>query len=253
VFPAAAVICAAGSSSRMNGGRPGGVKKEYCRIGENAVDGGGKSLSVLGAAVTAFAACARVGPIVVVIAPGEEGKAAAVLPEGFLEQKPGRVFFVSGGQTRRQSVLNALVFLKSVNPEYVLIHDGARPWVSPSLINRVLDAVMEHRAAIPLIPVVETPKEVDRLPGPGETGFITRHLRRAETGAAQTPQGFGFAGILAAHEKAALSGREYTDDAEIWGEFAGRVAVIAGEGANKKITYPEDLYAVCGVGESLDV
>jgi 2-C-methyl-D-erythritol 4-phosphate cytidylyltransferase/2-C-methyl-D-erythritol 4-phosphate cytidylyltransferase/2-C-methyl-D-erythritol 2,4-cyclodiphosphate synthase len=223
----------------MNGGRPGGVKKEYRLIG--TVPGGGKPLSVLGAAVTAFAACARVGPIVIVIPQGEEERAKAALPDGFLEENPGRVSFVAGGKTRRQSVLNALVFLKRSNPEYVLIHDGARPWVSPALIDRVFDAVILHQAAIPLMPVAETPKEVDRLPGPGETGFIRRHLRRAEVGAAQTPQGFGFTGILAAHEKAALSGKEYTDDAEIWGEFAGQVAVVAGEGANKKITYPEDL------------
>jgi 2-C-methyl-D-erythritol 4-phosphate cytidylyltransferase len=222
---------------------PGGVKKEYLFLGEDYVDGEGKPLTVLGAAVTAFAACARIDPIVIVIPGGNEAAAKAVLPQGLLAERPGRVCFVSGGATRQRSVLNALVFLSTFNPKpaYVLIHDGARPWVSPPLIDRVLDAVLEHKAAIPLMPLVETPKEVDRVPGPGETGFIRRHLRRAETGTAQTPQGFSFAEILAAHEKAAAAGREYTDDAEVWGEFVGKTAVVAGDTANEKLTYPEDL------------
>ncbi|MDL2230018.1 2-C-methyl-D-erythritol 4-phosphate cytidylyltransferase, partial [Treponema sp. OttesenSCG-928-L16] len=85
----------------------------------------------------------------------------------------------------------------------------------------------------------ETPKEID------EKGFVIRHLRRSFITAAQTPQGFAFPEILEAHEKAAgqeeLNGREYTDDAEVWGEFIGPVFTIPGETENRKITFPEDL------------
>jgi 2-C-methyl-D-erythritol 4-phosphate cytidylyltransferase len=99
-------------------------------------------------------------------------------------------------------------------------------------------AVMRYRAALPLLPLTETPKEY-------QGGFVTRHLRRAAVGAAQTPQGFAFPEILRAHEKAAerelADHAEYTDDAEIWGEFMGPVAVIPGAPENRKITFPEDL------------
>jgi 2-C-methyl-D-erythritol 4-phosphate cytidylyltransferase len=231
----------------MNGS--GGVKKEYLFLSDPYTGGDGKPLTVLGAAAAAFAASSRIGSIVIVIPPGKdeetaknaEDEARAALSGTLLAEPENRFFFVPGGSTRQQSVLKALLFLSQSGPEYVLIHDGARPWVSVSLIDRILDAAEQYGAAIPVLPVVETPKEVNRLPGRGEAGFIRRHLRRAETAAAQTPQGFIFAGILAAHEKAAAGGKDYTDDAEVWGEFAGKVAVVEGETANRKITFPEDL------------
>jgi 2-C-methyl-D-erythritol 4-phosphate cytidylyltransferase len=75
--------------------------------------------------------------------------------------------------------------------------------------------------------------------------FVKRHLRRASVGTAQTPQGFAFPEILYAHEKAAArelaGGVEYTDDAEVWGEFQGPVAVVPGSPENRKITFPGDL------------
>jgi 2-C-methyl-D-erythritol 4-phosphate cytidylyltransferase len=98
--------------------------------------------------------------------------------------------------------------------------------------------MLKHKAAIPMLPLTDTPKEID------EKGFITRHLRRIYIGNAQTPQGFAFPDILQAHEKAALkekSGWVYTDDAEVWGEFTGDVFVVPGSPLNKKITFPEDL------------
>jgi 2-C-methyl-D-erythritol 4-phosphate cytidylyltransferase len=126
----------------------------------------------------------------------------------------------------------------------VLIHDGCRPWISVSLIRAVMEAAPLYRAVIPALPLAETPKEIDAPEG--RPLFISRHLRRSSVFAAQTPQAFSFAEICAAHEKAAEKERrgfEYTDDAEIWGEFCGRVAVIPGEAANRKITFPEDLGA----------
>jgi 2-C-methyl-D-erythritol 4-phosphate cytidylyltransferase len=86
--------------------------------------------------------------------------------------------------------------------------------------------------------LTETPKEIDA------SGFVKRHLKRRQIGAAQTPQGFAYPEILRAHEQAALreaAGADYTDDAEVWGEFQGAVAVIEGSPANRKITFPEDM------------
>jgi 2-C-methyl-D-erythritol 4-phosphate cytidylyltransferase len=112
------------------------------------------------------------------------------------------------------------------------------------LIDKIIDAVYLYGAAIPLLPLIETPKEGD-FSGPGGTGFITRHLKRAGLGVAQTPQGFVFPEILRAHEKAAIresrDGVEYTDDAEVWGEFVGPVAVVSGDPENRKITFPGDM------------
>jgi 2-C-methyl-D-erythritol 4-phosphate cytidylyltransferase len=148
-------------------------------------------------------------------------------------------------------VHHALSLLAAYSPDYVLIHDGARPWVDTGLIERVIEAAMVHKAAVPVMPLVETPKEIawkTAETAEGATfrqGFVTRHLRRANVGAAQTPQAFEFRGILAAHEKAAerelREGIEYTDDAEVWGEFCGPVAVVRGSPTNRKITFPGDL------------
>jgi len=237
----AAVICAAGSSSRM-----GGTKKEYLPL-----PGASDSLTVLGAAVSAFAAVPEIRTIVIAVPEEPEtGEAAArnALSHEILNGTSPTVRFVTGGKTRCASVFNALRALADDAPNYALIHDGARPWISPALIERVIKGVKQYRAIIPLLPLTETPKETDS-PLDGFVGcdscgpvFIKRHLKRGFTGSAQTPQAFAFPEILAAHEKAAAQdGREFTDDAEVWAEFCGPVAVIPGEIGNRKITFKEDL------------
>jgi len=237
----AAVICAAGSSSRM-----GGVKKEYLRL-----PGASDSLTVLGAAVSAFVAVPEINIVVIVVPEDTEtGEAMArkALPPEILGKTDPSVSFVKGGSTRRASVFNALRALAADTPNYVLIHDGARPWISPALIERAIRGVKQYHAVIPLLPLTETPKETD-LPLDGFVGcdswgpvFIKRQLKRAFIGTAQTPQAFAFPEILAAHEKAAAQdGRDFTDDAEVWAEFCGPVAVIPGETGNRKITFREDM------------
>jgi 2-C-methyl-D-erythritol 4-phosphate cytidylyltransferase len=231
---AAAVICAAGASMRM-----GGIKKEYQKL-----DSAG-SLTVLGSAVCAFAAVQDVETIVIAVPENGEESARGSLPPEYLTWKRPEILFVNGGSTRRASVFNALSLLLAYNPRYVLIHDGARPWISSSLIEKVIEAVKKHGAVIPLLPLTDTPKECD-APIEAQGGeppdvFIKTHLKRANTGTAQTPQGFRFPEILYAHEKAAsLVNEEFTDDAEVWGRFCGPVAVIPGSPENRKITFPED-------------
>ncbi|GHV95169.1 2-C-methyl-D-erythritol 4-phosphate cytidylyltransferase [Spirochaetia bacterium] len=250
MIEAAAVICAAGSSSRM-----GGLKKEYRLLPET---GGAQALTVLGAAVSAFAGISCISTIVIAVpADAEIGEAAArkALPAELLAGERPRLFFVPGGKTRRVSVHNALSLLAGHNPRYVLIHDGARPWVSPSLIERIIEAVQKYPAVIPLLPLTETPKETeqpltdfsaDAFSPDAAPILIKRHLRRVTTGAAQTPQAFAFPEILQAHEKAAehegFENAEYTDDAEVWSAFCGPVAVIPGLSENRKITFSGDLY-----------
>jgi 2-C-methyl-D-erythritol 4-phosphate cytidylyltransferase/2-C-methyl-D-erythritol 4-phosphate cytidylyltransferase/2-C-methyl-D-erythritol 2,4-cyclodiphosphate synthase len=253
------------------------LKKEY-RILPPSLggrkDGSGKPLTVLGAAAAAFTSDARITSIVITVPAGpENGEYAArkALPQDTGGGGP-RIFFVPGGRTRRESVHLALSLLAAPGraasggaasagtsrpPGYVLIHDGSRPWISASLVRAVMDAALLYGAVIPALPLTETPKELEPsgescgegfgnggCRHPPAAGFIRRHLRRSSVLTAQTPQCFPFPKILAAHEKAAekeRGGFEYTDDAEIWGEFCGPVAVIAGDPVNRKITFPEDL------------
>jgi 2-C-methyl-D-erythritol 4-phosphate cytidylyltransferase len=235
----AVIIAAAGSSSRMGGG----VKKEYRPLGEGIDDADGRPLTVLGAAAGAFAANPRVSLIVIAVPFGVEygqtAARAALPPSLFMPGKRPPILFAPGGATRRASVHNALTMLSAYKPDYALVHDGGRPWVDGLLIEKIIAAMLRHQAAAPLLPLTETPKEFDR------EGFITRHLRRSSVGVAQTPQGFAFRELLRAHALAAereiRDHYEYTDDAEVWGEFIGPVAVVEGSPRNKKITFPEDL------------
>ena len=250
----AAIVTAAGSSARMGGSvaRPG-VKKEY-RVLPGCTDGEGKPLSVLGAAVGAFAEVPAVSKIIVTVPPDRdnaEDEARAALPAGM-----SGVFFVRGGENRRSSVYRALRYLQSLQAsgerfDLVLIHDGARPWVSVSLIDTVIGAARVHGAAIPVLPAIATPKILESagIRHSAVPGFITQHPRRETVVFAQTPQGFLFEPLMEAHEKAAeaantaKSGAEFTDDAEVWA-FAWpemKAAAVPGEAANKKITFPEDL------------
>ena len=232
----AAIITAAGSSSRMGAG----IKKEYRMLPGSASETG-DGITVLGAAVRIFATDPRIAPIVVVHpASLEQGEFAArsAIGKELLSAAAGRILFIPGGENRRISVFHGLTLLNAWKPELVLIHDGARPWVERDLIDRVIEAALLHGAAVPALSLTETPKLV-------QNGFIEQHLKRTAVLTAQTPQGFSFEAIFAAHQKAAQKCYneeiEYTDDAEIYGEFAGKTAVVAGDILNRKITFPGDL------------
>ena len=251
----AAVILAAGSSSRFlqhSSPRMSSLKKEFHKLNND------DDLTVLGSAVKAFASIPSVNIIVIAVPENEEEAGRSSLPPGLFELKDKKIIFVNGGKTRSASVFNALSAIIPYNPCYVLIHDGARPWISAQLINSIITAVKKHGAVIPLLPITDTPKEITdnsgrstgnneqlTVSGGQSVFFIKRHLKRKNIGAAQTPQAFRFPEILHAHEKAAMTAdEEFTDDAEIWSRFCasgGEVAVIPGEKENRKITFPEDI------------
>jgi len=235
----AVVICAAGASSRMETEGLPVRKKEYQKLSNGN--------TVLGTAVSAFACVPSVQVIAISVPENGENAARSALPANLLTNEKPKILFVTGGSTRRHSVFNALRLLANFNPDYALIHDGARPWVSPSLIENIITAVKKHNAVIPLLPLTDTPKECES-PWEAQTDndasavFIKTHLKRKNTGIAQTPQAFKFPDILDAHKQAAnVETEEFTDDAEIWGRFRGQVAVIPGDPENRKITFPEDL------------
>ena len=129
----------------------------------------------------------------------------------------------------------ALNFLKSDPPRTVLIHDGARPFVSVGTIEAVLNKTVEKKACIPVEPATNTMKIVDR------EGKIVKHLTRELTKGAQTPQGFLFSELLEAHKTAGSASESFTDDSEIWDRFVGPVFTVDGNLENDKITYQSDL------------
>lgn len=220
----AVVITAAGSSTRMGGS----IKKEYLPLGDG---------TVLSACVKAFRDASKntehpfeISHLVITVPQNGTDQAAKAAADDSIE-------FVEGGATRQLSVLNALDHLAKSTPlpDYVLIHDGARPFVTTKLILEVLQATQKHGAATPGITPTDTIKELDA------DGFIITHLVRSSLTAVQTPQGFDFAKLYDAHKKAQADGHEYTDDSEIWGKYCGRVKLVNGEVGNAKVTYPGDI------------
>ena len=142
---------------------------------------------------------------------------------------------VFGGATRQQSVLAGLEMLARDAPDFVLIHDAARPFVSPALIVGAIAAASVHQAAVPGLPVTDTIKLID------SREKIVGTPPRAQLRAVQTPQAFEFACILKAHRHAARQGVvDLSDDGAV-AEMAGLpVHIFPGEPANIKITTAAD-------------
>jgi 2-C-methyl-D-erythritol 4-phosphate cytidylyltransferase/2-C-methyl-D-erythritol 2,4-cyclodiphosphate synthase len=142
-----------------------------------------------------------------------------------------------GGPSRQRSVLNGLTALAAHGPSVVLIHDAARPFVSADLVDRVVEACQGGAGAVPVMPVTETVKRV-------QGGLISATVPREDLFLAQTPQGFPFLVISAAHRKAAESGAEdMTDDAAVAALAGIPVRSVAGDPANVKLTHPADFAA----------
>ena len=229
----AIIITAAGSSTRIGGG----IKKEYLPFKNGTV------LSVC--AETFLNACAdfQITDFIVTCPVGGMEQCRKILSNvdyhvpRFLSLSKGAITVVEGSDTRQKSVYKGLLAVKG-QPDIVLIHDGARPFVSREVIEEALEAAVEFGASVPGVTPTDTQKEIDA------EGFIKRHLVRSSLTAVQTPQCFRFKELLEAHGRAAADGHEYTDDTEIWGAYCGPVRVTKGDVNNIKITYPSDLEAL---------
>lgn len=148
---------------------------------------------------------------------------------------PKEVVLVEGGKRRQDSVHNALlkVLQEKPFPEIVLVHDGARPFCSTELIDRVLVAANEYGAGIPVLPLVDTIRRI--------TQEKTEVVERSELFAVQTPQGFLFEQLLYASMLAVENNWTVTDDASLVEKSGGTIATVEGEAQNIKITTPADL------------
>lgn len=201
------------------------MRKQYLEIG---------GMPVLFRALFSFLLDTRIQQIVVVLPPDDAGS-----PPAWLVDVPG-LRIVAGGAERGDSVWNGLTAV-SREVDYVLVHDGARPFVSKAVIGRVLDAA--PRAAIAAVPVTDTIKQVD------EDGTIAGTPDRARLWHAQTPQGFPLDELLRAYRLAREEGFAATDDAALYERYVGPVGVVRGSYENLKVTHWDDL----AVAEALAV
>jgi 2-C-methyl-D-erythritol 4-phosphate cytidylyltransferase/2-C-methyl-D-erythritol 2,4-cyclodiphosphate synthase len=210
-----ALVVAAGRSSRFGGAVP----KQYLALG---------GASVLRHAVAVLAEHPRICNVLVTIRP-EDGDLFDRAVAGLGVLPP-----VAGGPTRQDSVRLGLEALVASCPDRVLIHDGARPFPDPALIDRVIAGLDRAPAAIPCLPLRDTIKHA-------EDGVIRETVDRSTLWRAQTPQGFHFDAILAAHRAAV--GCALTDDAAV-AEAAGLAPLLVdGSEDNFKVTTSEDLAA----------
>jgi 2-C-methyl-D-erythritol 4-phosphate cytidylyltransferase / 2-C-methyl-D-erythritol 2,4-cyclodiphosphate synthase len=200
----AVIIVAAGRGTRAGGALP----KQWQPLGEK---------TVLAHSVSAFQGL--VDHIVLALHPDDLGLASGLAAE-----------IVTGGATRSASVRNALNFLADRGITRVLIHDGARPLVSAALIRKVLEELEVSTGAAPALPVSDALWQ-------GRDGLVQGGADRTGLWRAQTPQGFRFAEILAAHR--AQSG-DAADDVEVARQAGLRVTIVTGEEDNLKLTFPAD-------------
>jgi 2-C-methyl-D-erythritol 4-phosphate cytidylyltransferase/2-C-methyl-D-erythritol 2,4-cyclodiphosphate synthase len=212
----AAILVAAGRGLRAGSGGP----KQYRSIGGR---------TVILRAMEPFCRHPQIFAVQPVLNPDDTAMFNAAVSE--LPHQPP----ANGGATRQASVHAGLEALAGQEPDIVLIHDAARPFVTAALISRAIDAAARTGAAIPAIAVADTVKLVDG------NGNVEATPERARLRIAQTPQAFRFDVILDAHRRAARDGRDdFTDDAAI-AEWAGlTVATFEGDPANMKLTTPED-------------
>jgi 2-C-methyl-D-erythritol 4-phosphate cytidylyltransferase/2-C-methyl-D-erythritol 2,4-cyclodiphosphate synthase len=139
---------------------------------------------------------------------------------------------VAGGAARQDSARLGLESLEALAPSRVLIHDAARPFIDHAVIDRVLDALDHTPGAIPALPVADTVKR-------GANDLVTGTVDRSNLWRVQTPQGFDYRAILAAHR--AVAGQELTDDAAVAEHTGLAVRLVEGAEANFKVTSAEDL------------
>ncbi len=146
--------------------------------------------------------------------------------------------YIIGGDTRQQSVYNGLFFLKKLKDEerggYVAIHDGARPFIKPALINNIFNEAAIYGGASCGVKPVDTVKIVN-------DGIVKTHLKRDNLINIQTPQIFLFNKIFDGYEYIINNGIEITDDTEAFSYVNGETKIVQGDNDLIKITYKEDL------------
>jgi len=227
----AAIVVAAGKGLRVGGDTP----KQYRRW---------RGRPLIRHSVDAFIA-AGADPLVVVIAEGAETAARRAL-DGCAP-----VRLVKGGASRQDSVRAGLEAMEDEPPRRVLIHDAARPDLPFPVIERLLNKLDTHEAAIPVLPVV------DSLASAGDEGTMGEAAQRETLHRVQTPQAFRYETILHAH-RAWIGSTEAGDDAQVLQKAGGAIALVEGDERLKKMTFAGDFgsapsLAAFRIGQGFDV
>ena len=203
-----------------------GAPKQFLEIG---------GVPILVHAVRAFLAVQRVDAVCIAVRSTERERMQAQIEEFKLGP---RVHLVEGGDHRQESVQNALRALECDPSDIVLVHDAVRPLIDPATIDRTIDAIARHGAAIVGLPAVDTIKQVERT---SDGAIITATIPRERVVQAQTPQGARAGLLRQAFAEAEADEFAGTDEASLLERAGIQVTVVAGSSRNLKITQASDL------------
>ena len=224
------ILPAAGIGTRMSAGGSASTPKQFLSIA---------GVPVLVHCLRAFLAVPRVEAIYIAVRKTEIERVREQVAQYSLG---GKVQVVEGGNIRQQSVSNALAQLAAETGcgenDVILVHDAARPLIDPTTIDRTIDAIAEHGAAIVGLPAVDTIKQVERT---AHGAIITATIPRERIVQAQTPQGARCGLLQRAFSEAAADEFAGTDEASLMERAGIVVAVVPGSAKNFKITQPGDI------------
>jgi 2-C-methyl-D-erythritol 4-phosphate cytidylyltransferase len=205
---------------------PGVSAKQFLSLG---------GVPILIHSVRAFADKANVATVTLAVRTSEHEHVARQLAEFGLAEK---VRVVSGGETRQESVAAALRSIEASATDIVLVHDAVRPLIDAPTIERTIEAIAKHGAAIVGVPAIDTIKQVDRT---ADGAIITATIPRERIVLAQTPQGAKYVDLMRAFDEAEADSFAGTDEASLLERAGISVAVVPGSPANLKITQVGDL------------
>jgi 2-C-methyl-D-erythritol 4-phosphate cytidylyltransferase len=219
------ILPAAGIGTRMNSA--GAAPKQFLFL---------KGLPILVHSLRAFLAVPRVAGIYIAVRASEKERLSEMLAEYKLGE---RVHIVTGGDSRQDSVANALTALPSTSPDdIVLVHDAVRPMIDAATIDRTIDAIEKHGAAIVAMPAIDTIKQVERT---ADGALVTATIPRELIVHAQTPQGAKVPLLRRAFAEAAADEFNGTDESSLLERAGISVFVVQGHSRNFKVTQPGDL------------
>lgn len=210
------IIPAAGQGKRMNAGK----NKQFIEL---------KGTPIIIHTLKVFEAHPNCSGIVLVINE-QEREEFIMLLEQYEIKKVNRL--VSGGAERQLSVYNGLQAVDSC--DFILVHDGARPFISHEQIEQLISGAVPTGAATLAVPVKDTIKRVNN-------GLVVETVERSSLWSIQTPQAFRLSLILEAHQQAATDNYLGTDDASLIERVGKQVSIVLGDYTNIKLTTPEDL------------
>lgn len=220
------IIPAAGIGTRMAAGSHAAAPKQFLSLA---------GVPVLVRSIKAFLDVPKVDAVCVAVRGTERDRMEAQIREYKLGP---RVHMAEGGDNRQESVAHALAALKCDDDDVVLVHDAVRPLVDPATIERTIDAIAKHGAAIVGLPAVDTIKQVERT---ADGAIVTATIPRERVVLAQTPQGARFSLLQQAFAEAEADGFSGTDEASLLERAGIEVSVVQGTAKNFKITQPGDL------------